>query len=111
MSYRTYTCLASEKEKNRWITAEKSYDIFLDTVIKYDWQQKMTLSVPKIKSFFSKTPEKNQDIIQGAADDITNDDMEQMENGDNKEEEKNMEYLSLKYPWLVMVTISYFRFF
>ena len=52
-----------------------------------------------------------QGIIQGATDDITNDDMEQMENGDNKEEEKNMEYLSLKYPWLVMVTISYFRFF
>ena len=35
----------------------------------------MTLSVPKIKSFLSKTPSKIRDIIQGATDEITNYDM------------------------------------
>ena len=40
------------------ITSDKSYDIFYETLIKYDWEQKMILSVPKIKYFFSNTPEK-----------------------------------------------------
>ena len=56
---------------NSQINAEKAYDILLDTVIK----KKMTLSIPKIKSFFSKTPAKMQDITQVATDDITNYDM------------------------------------
>ena len=71
-------------EKNRQITAKKEEDILLDTVIRYDCQQKITLYVPKIKSFFSKTPYKMQDIIQGASDEINNDEMEQMEIGDAK---------------------------
>ena len=53
-------------------------------MIRYDFQQKITLYVPKIKSFFSKTPYKMQDIIQGASDEINNDEMEQMEIGDAK---------------------------
>ena len=43
--------------KNSKITAEKAYDILNETAIQYDWWQKMILSVPKIKSFFSNTPE------------------------------------------------------
>ena len=54
------------KNKNRKITAEKAYDILLDTVINYDWHKKITLYIPKIKSLFPKTPAKMQDIIQGA---------------------------------------------
>ena len=69
----------------------------------------MTRSVPKIKSFFSKTPAKMQDIIQGATDEITNDDMEQMEIDDAKVEEEDTEDLSLKDPCLVMVTVYCFR--
>ena len=45
----------------------------------------MTLSVPKKISFFSKTPAKMQDIIQGVSYDITNDDIEQMEIDGTKE--------------------------
>ena len=59
-------------------TAEKVYDILNKTVIKYDWEQKMTLSVPNIKSFFSNTPEKMEEI------------MEQMDIGGAREEEGNM---------------------
>ena len=51
------------KNKNRQITVDKAYAILIGTVIKYNREQKMTLSVPKIKSFFSMTPEKMQDII------------------------------------------------
>ena len=56
----------------------------------------MTLSDPKIKSFFSKTPAKMQDIIQYATDERTNDDMEHMEIADAKEEEEELEDLSLQ---------------
>ena len=83
------------KKKNRQITAEKAYDILFDTVIKYGWQQKMTLSIPKIKSFFSKTPAKMEDTIQGVSDEITNDDMEQMYIDDAKQREEEIEDLSL----------------
>ena len=47
----------------------------------------MTLSVSKIKSFFSKTPDKMQNFIYGDKDDITNDDMEQMDIDGIKEKE------------------------
>ena len=46
----------------------------------------MKLYVPNIKSFFSKTPEKMQDIVQGAIDDIINDDIDQMDIDDSGEE-------------------------
>ena len=46
------------KNKNRIITAENAYDILNKTVIQYDWEQQMIMYVPKIKSFFYKTPEK-----------------------------------------------------
>ena len=85
MSYRTYTWLAREIKKNSRFTADKAYDILLDAFIKYYWQQKNTLSVPKIKPFFYKTPAKMQDIIQGATDDIANGYMEQMDINDAKE--------------------------
>ena len=78
------------KGGNSQITAEKAYDILFDTVIKYDWQQKMRLSVPKIKSFFFKTPAKMQDITQGDSDEITNYDMEQMDIDDTNEEEEEL---------------------
>ena len=67
------------KNRNRRITTEKSYNMLLDTVITYDRHQKRTLPVPKIKSFFSKTPSKIQDIAQDASDSITNDYMEQID--------------------------------
>ena len=44
--------------KNRIITAEKAYDILNVKLIYYYWEQEMILFVPKIKLFFSKTPEK-----------------------------------------------------
>ena len=78
-----YVASKGEK-KNRWITADKAYDILLDAFIKYYWQQKNTLSVPKIKPFFYKTPAKMQDIIQGATDDIAKYDMEPMDIDDAK---------------------------
>ena len=53
-----YMAAKGNKNKNRRTNEEKAYDIFLDTVMKYDWQKKMTLSVPKIQSFFSKIPAK-----------------------------------------------------
>ena len=59
-----YTRGKENKNKNRRITAEKAYDILHETVIKYDWEQKLTLSVPNIKSFFSKTPEKIEEIME-----------------------------------------------
>ena len=42
----------------RRITAEKVYDILDETVIHYYWEQQVILSVPKMKSFFFKTPDK-----------------------------------------------------
>ena len=44
-------------------------------MINYYWQ-KITVSVPKIKLLFSKTPEKMQNTIQETSDEITNSDME-----------------------------------
>ena len=40
------------KKKTRQITVDKAYYILVDTVIKYDWLQTMTLSVAKIKPLF-----------------------------------------------------------
>ena len=42
------------KKTNRRINIDKAYDIIISTVMKYDWHQKITLSVPNIKQFFSK---------------------------------------------------------
>ena len=44
--------------KNRIITAEKAYDILNETVIQYDWEQQMILSVPRI-NHSSLRPQKN----------------------------------------------------
>ena len=49
--------------KNTRVTAEKAYNILHETVIKYNWVPQLTLSVPKIKSFFSKTPEKMEEVM------------------------------------------------
>ena len=49
---------------NMRIAVEKAYYILNETVIQYDWEQQMILSVPKIKSFFSKTPEKMEEITE-----------------------------------------------
>ena len=38
-----------EINKNRRINAERGYGILHEIVIKYDWEQKMTASFPKIK--------------------------------------------------------------
>ena len=61
LSYRSYT--GEERGgggKNRRIAADKAYDILNETVMKYDWEEKMTLSVPRIKSFLFKTKYKMQ---------------------------------------------------
>ena len=55
---------------------------------KYSWEQKLTLSIPKIKPFFFNTSEKTEEII------------EQMEIDGDREEEDNMEDLSLQdFTW------------
>ena len=50
--------MRGNKEKNTIITADKAYNILNKRVIQYDQDQQMILSVPNIKSLFSKTPEK-----------------------------------------------------
>ena len=65
----------------------------------------MTLSVDKIGEFFSKNPVKMQVMIQGASDEITTTDIEQMEIDDANEQQEDMEDLSLKDLSLVMLTI------
>ena len=52
------------KGENRIITAEKVYDIPNETVIHYDWEQQIILSIPKIKSLLYKAPEKMEDIME-----------------------------------------------
>ena len=49
-----YMAGKAKKNKNRRINIDKAYDIIISTVMKYDWHQKITLSVPNIKQFFSK---------------------------------------------------------
>ena len=83
-----YTRGKGDKNKNRIITAEKAYNILHETVTKYAWEQKLTLSVPKIKPFFFNTSEKMEEI------------MEQMEIDGDREEEDNMEDLFLQdFTW------------
>ena len=53
------------------ITAEKAYDILNVTVIKYDWEQKMNLSVTNIKELFSNTPYKTKEIMEQMDIDIS----------------------------------------
>ena len=81
------------KNKNRWINAEKAYYIILDTVIKYDWFHIMTPSVANIKSLFSKTPVKMQDIIQSASYEINTTAMEQIDTDDTSKQKEDMEEL------------------
>ena len=64
MSYRIYTWEEREKNKNRRITAEKTYDILNETVIQYDWQQQMILSVPKINNYSLRPPPKMEKITE-----------------------------------------------
>lgn len=42
-----------KKSKKQKITAERAYQILIDTVIFDDWEQQLVVTVPKIKSFFS----------------------------------------------------------
>ena len=46
------------------VAVEKACNILHETVIKYDWEQTLTLSISKIKPFFSKTPEKMEEIME-----------------------------------------------
>ena len=41
----------------------KACDILNETVIHNDWEQQMIMYIPRIKSFFSKTPEKMEEIM------------------------------------------------
>ena len=50
--------------KNMRITTEKAYYIIHETVINYDWEKKMTLSVLKLKSFFYKDPDILEEILE-----------------------------------------------
>ena len=49
-----------------------------------------------------------QYIVQGASDETTITDMEQMDIDDDNYQQEAMEDLSLQYLWLVMLTMEYF---
>ena len=49
-----------------------------------------------------------QGVIKCASDDITTNDMDQMDIDDANEKQEYMEDLSLQDLWLVMLTIEYF---
>ena len=53
----------------------------------------MTPSVANIKSFFSKTPVKMQDIIQGASYEINTTAMEQIDTDDTSKQQEDTEEL------------------
>ena len=84
------------KNQNRKITAYKAYYIMLDTFIKYDRLQIMTISVANIKSLLSKTPVNMQEIIQGASDEINTTDTEQMDIDNANKQQEEMQELSLQ---------------
>ena len=76
-------CLSKLKElydigkvnKKRKVGAERAHQILLDTVVVDRWDQKLALTVPKIKAFFQLTPRKMEDAIEShelAADDVAN---------------------------------------
>ena len=83
------------KWKKGRITSDKACDILYETLIQYDWEQQMILSVPNINSS-SLRPHKN------GRDNVKKKDID-----GSIEEEENVEDYSLKYIWLLMVTIKY----
>lgn len=52
-----------KKSKNQKITSERAHKILMDTILIDDWEQKLAVTVPKIKSFFQKTPAKMSEAI------------------------------------------------
>ena len=52
-----------KKNKSKKVTAERAFTVLVDDVIRYDWEQRLTLTVPKIKSFFQKTPARMKKIL------------------------------------------------
>ena len=49
--------------KKRKVGAERAHQILLDTVIVDHWDEKLVVTVPKIKAFFQLSPKKMQDTI------------------------------------------------
>ena len=52
-----------KKNKSKRVTAERAFTILEDDVIRCDWAQRPTLTVPKIKTFFQKTPDSMKKML------------------------------------------------
>lgn len=55
-----------KKSKKQKITSERAHKILMDTILSNDWEQQLVVTVPKIKSFFQKTPAKMSEAIEKA---------------------------------------------
>ena len=51
------------KNKKRRISCEKSQEILIQSVIEYNWEQRLIITGPRIKSFFNTSSEKQQQQI------------------------------------------------
>ena len=52
-----------ENKKSYRVTIERAYDILMNEIISNNWIQKMTLNVPKNKSFFLKKLDTMQRLL------------------------------------------------
>ena len=52
-----------KENKSKRVTAERALSILVDDVIRHDWEQRLTLTVPKIKTFFQKTPDSMKKML------------------------------------------------
>jgi hypothetical protein len=86
--YRLYTLGQGKGNTSRRVTAEKAYSILVSVTVQFDWSQRLVLTVPKIKAFFSKSTTKMREIMNESNNDITPEDVERIETEDAYEQQE-----------------------
>ena len=53
-----------KQDKKRKLSADRALQIILDEIISDNWDERLIVTVPRIKAFFGLTPAKQQNAIQ-----------------------------------------------
>ena len=93
-------------DKKRKISADRALRILIDELIYDDWEQRVIISVPRIKAFFALTPSKQKDVLENTSPNKDIDQYKQLVQN-IEEEEINMECIDNADSLQDLDTISY----
>ena len=93
-------------DKKRKISADRALRILIDELIYDDWEQRVIISVPRIKAFFALTPFKQKEFLENTSPNKDIDQYKQLVQN-IEEEEINMESIDNADSLQDLDTISY----